>query len=257
MRLSDAEIDAVFDRFPVLGERRERARRQPVRRRAAVAHVGTAVVTRPPRVLIADEPTLGLAPLDRRNPDGAVRRAPRPRRGAAARGGEGPAACSNSPTVVAFLELGHIVLWLGPRASRRRPSSAPPTWGRPDEPRRARPGGPLRWGDGGRRGRPRRSRRPDRRADRSERRRQDHAVRHDLRRRTPTAGRCWLDGADVTAQERGVAGPPRHPPHVPAPADLRLAQRRGQRPRRAGVAGRGRRHPRRPRRPADPQAPRA
>ena len=109
--------DAAYERFPILAERREAAGRAALRRRAADAQP-RPVLADPPVVLIADEPTLGLAPLaaeevDRgRSSSCAIAAAP---------------SCSSRSTprtrlavadTLAFMELGNIV-WSGPRARRR------------------------------------------------------------------------------------------------------------------------------------------
>ena len=59
---SSTDRDQVYERFPILGSRQQPARGQPFRRRAADPYPGIAA-REPPTVLIADEPSLGLAPL--------------------------------------------------------------------------------------------------------------------------------------------------------------------------------------------------
>lgn len=113
MRLADDEMVAVFDRFEVLGHRR----------RVAAGNLSggeqqlltlAPVVTRPPRMLIADEPTLGLAPLvvdslmslfaEMRDQGVSLLLVEEKAR-----------RVLELADQVAFLELGHV-LWLGPRA---------------------------------------------------------------------------------------------------------------------------------------------
>jgi ABC-type branched-subunit amino acid transport system ATPase component/branched-subunit amino acid ABC-type transport system permease component len=62
MRLTVDELPAVYDRFTVLGERRKVNAGNLSGGEQQLLTLAP-VVTRPPRVLIADEPTLGLAPL--------------------------------------------------------------------------------------------------------------------------------------------------------------------------------------------------
>ncbi len=113
MRLSDDELVAVFDRFRVLGERRKVAAGNLSGGEQQLLTLAP-VVTRPPRVLIADEPTLGLAPLivdqlmglfDEMRNDGVSLLLVE----------EKARRVLELADQVAFLELGHV-LWLGPRA---------------------------------------------------------------------------------------------------------------------------------------------
>ena len=56
-------LDFVYEAFPVLLERRRPARGQHERRRAADAGGRPARSCRRPRILLVDEPSVGLAPI--------------------------------------------------------------------------------------------------------------------------------------------------------------------------------------------------
>lgn len=112
MRLAPDELTAVYDRFAVLGERR----------RVAAGNLSggeqqlltlAPVVTRPPRVLIADEPTLGLAPLVVESLMGLFAEL-RDEGVSLLLVEEKARRVLELADQVAFLELGHV-LWLGPR----------------------------------------------------------------------------------------------------------------------------------------------
>jgi branched-subunit amino acid ABC-type transport system permease component/ABC-type branched-subunit amino acid transport system ATPase component len=113
MRLADDELAPVFDRFPVLGQRRKVAAGNLSGGEQQLLTLAP-VVTRPPRVLIADEPTLGLAPLvvdslmalfgELRDQGVSLLLVEEKAR-----------RVLELADQVAFLELGHI-LWLGPRS---------------------------------------------------------------------------------------------------------------------------------------------
>jgi len=59
---SDDEMQQVFQRFPILGERRAIPAGNPSGGEQQMLTLAPLLV-RPPKVLVADEPTLGLAPL--------------------------------------------------------------------------------------------------------------------------------------------------------------------------------------------------
>jgi ABC-type branched-subunit amino acid transport system ATPase component/ABC-type branched-subunit amino acid transport system permease subunit len=112
MRLTPDELPAVYDRFTVLGQRR----------RVAAGNLSggeqqlltlAPVVTRPPRVLIADEPTLGLAPLVVESLMGLFSEL-RDQGVSLLLVEEKARRVLEIADQVAFLELGHV-LWLGPR----------------------------------------------------------------------------------------------------------------------------------------------
>jgi ABC-type branched-subunit amino acid transport system ATPase component len=112
MRLTPEELPAVYDRFQVLGQRR----------RVAAGNLSggeqqlltlAPVVTRPPRVLIADEPTLGLAPLVVESLMGLFGEL-RDQGVSLLLVEEKARRVLEIADQVAFLELGHV-LWLGPR----------------------------------------------------------------------------------------------------------------------------------------------
>lgn len=89
----------------------------------------------------------------------------------------------------------------------------------------------VRFGGGG--GREQRlaggARRRDPRVDRPERCGKDHPVRHHHGHVGAHLRSRALPGRGRHGALRGVAQPPRHAPHVPTPAALRLAERGGQR----------------------------
>jgi branched-subunit amino acid ABC-type transport system permease component/ABC-type branched-subunit amino acid transport system ATPase component len=112
MRLTPDELPAVYDRFTVLGQRRKVNAGNLSGGEQQLLTLAP-VVTRPPRVLIADEPTLGLAPLvveslmvlfgELRDQGVSLLLVEEKAR-----------RVLEIADQVAFLELGHV-LWLGPR----------------------------------------------------------------------------------------------------------------------------------------------
>ena len=70
--------------------------------------------------------------------------------------------------------------------------------------------------------------------------------------RDPDRGTIELDGVDITKRSVGLALAQRPAPHVPAPADLRAADGRGQSAVRPGMAGRRRGRGRRSPQPSKP-----
>jgi len=113
LRLNPKERSEVYERFPILGERRKLAAGSLSGGEQQMLTLG-AVLARPPAVLVADEPTLGLAPLvvaelmhvfeELRARDVAILLVEEKARDVL-----------EVADRVAFLELGHLV-WSGPRA---------------------------------------------------------------------------------------------------------------------------------------------
>ena len=65
------------------------------------------------------------------------------------------------------------------------------------------------------------------RADRPQRRRQDHAVQRGVRAAPSGRGQVLLDGSDITRELAPPPGPARPRPHVPAAGAVHLADRCG------------------------------
>ena len=90
-----------------------------------------------------------------------------------------------------------------------------------------RPGlGAFRWAPGSCRRHPRRRPGTSHRADRPERRRQDHAVQRHHRPAAADGGRVTLDGQDITDAKPHRRARLGHRPHVPAARGVRHAHRR-------------------------------
>ena len=103
----------AYDRFPILGERRKQVAGLLSGGEQQMLSLAPALAD-PPSVLIADEPTLGLAPLASEVVIEAIREL-RDRGTAVLLVEEKASEVMKVADVVAFMELGHVV-WMGPRA---------------------------------------------------------------------------------------------------------------------------------------------
>ncbi|MCU1457884.1 MAG: ABC-type branched-chain amino acid transport system ATPase component-like protein, partial [Actinomycetia bacterium] len=112
LRLRRTEREEVYERFPMLRDRRSIPASDLSGGEQQILSLGPFAV-RPPRVLIADEPTLGLAPLVVRNLMAIFDELRRD--GVAILLVEEKSQVVEVADYVAFLELGHIV-WAGPKA---------------------------------------------------------------------------------------------------------------------------------------------
>ena len=113
----------AYDRFPILGERRKQIAGLLSGGEQQMLCLAPALAD-PPTVLVADEPTLGLAPLAadvvmRASSSCATRHRDPSRRGERQHAME-------VADIVAFMELGTFV-WMGPRAEADKEILAPPT----------------------------------------------------------------------------------------------------------------------------------
>jgi ABC-type branched-subunit amino acid transport system ATPase component/branched-subunit amino acid ABC-type transport system permease component len=113
--LRDPQLrDAAFDRFPILRERRKQPAGLLSGGEQQMLSLAPALVD-PPRVLIADEPTLGLAPLAATLVMNAIVEL-RDRGCAVLLVEEHARNALEVADVIAYMELGRIV-WCGPRAN--------------------------------------------------------------------------------------------------------------------------------------------
>jgi ABC-type branched-subunit amino acid transport system ATPase component/branched-subunit amino acid ABC-type transport system permease component len=111
--LSNADDrDKAYERFPILGERRKQAAGLLSGGEQQMLSLAPALA-QPPKVFIADEPTLGLAPLAAEEVIGAIREL-RDLGSAVLLVEEKAREVMAVADTVAFMELGKIV-WVGPR----------------------------------------------------------------------------------------------------------------------------------------------
>jgi len=110
---TESERDKAYERFPILGDRRRQSAGLLSGGEQQMLSLAPALA-RPPAVLIADEPTLGLAPLAAEEVVRALREL-RERGCAILLVEEKAREVMELADVVAFMELGRLV-WMGPRA---------------------------------------------------------------------------------------------------------------------------------------------
>ncbi len=110
---SSEDRDKAYERFPILGERRKQAAGLLSGGEQQMLSLAPALA-RPPKVFVADEPTLGLAPLAAEEVIDAIREL-RDMGSAVLLVEEKAREVMELADTVAFMELGKIV-WVGPRS---------------------------------------------------------------------------------------------------------------------------------------------